>query len=101
MDKYVNDMRATRMGVGSKEPQGDEVSVSPQSHSTEVVSTNEGENVPAPSFQDAGDFLRGGGKCDGEMQVIGSENAIPKGSASVIKPSVEKGTPGPNGPGVI
>ena len=101
MDEYVNKMKATRMGAGPSMPKGDEKSVAPQSHSTEVVSSNEGEYVKAPVFADAGDFLRGGGKCDGEMENIGTDASIPKGTPSVGKPNLEKGEAGPQGPGVI
>ena len=89
------------MGFGSADPKGEEVTVAPQSKSSEVAVSHEGESVAAPKFEDAGTFLRGGGTCDGEMQTIGSETSIPKGASEPLKPVFEKGAPGPEGPGVF
>lgn len=87
-EEYVNPMRAERMkGPSVPKPS--------------ITSSNESSATPEPSFKDAGDFLRGGGKVDGEMENIGSITAIPKGTPTPGKPNVEKGAPGPQGPGVI
>ena len=87
MDEFTNKMRAERMSAPGKE--------------AEITRSGDSAKVAAPSFADAGDFLRGGGKCDGEMENIGDVGSIPKGTPSPGVPKLEKGAPGPQGPGVI
>lgn len=99
-EEYTNSMRSERMGNG-KDIKADITTVAPQSKSSEEVSSNEGKAVPMPDFVDAGNFLRGGGKVDGEMENIGSITSVPKGTPAPGAPSLEKGVPGPQGPGVI
>jgi len=99
-DEYTNSMRSERMGNG-RDIKADITTVSPQSKSSEEVSSNEAKPTPAPMFEDAGDFIRGGGKVDGEMENIGTVSSIPKGTSAPGIPGVDKGAPGPQGPGVI
>jgi hypothetical protein len=89
MKEYTNDSRATRMGKGDG------------AKCTEATSSNDGGAKVNADFVDAGTFLKGGGKCDGEMQSIGNAGSIPKGDKAPGKPSLEKGSSGPKGPGVI
>ena len=60
-DEYTNSMRSERMGNG-RDIKADITTVSPQSKSSEEVSSNEAKPTPAPMFEDAGDFIRGGGE---------------------------------------
>lgn len=89
MKEFTNEARATRMGKGDS------------AKSTEATSSNDGGSKASADFVDAGTFLRGGGKCDGEMQSIGNPGAVPKGDKAPGAPKLEKGASGPQGPGVI
>ena len=86
-----NPMRDERM---KEVPLAEEHTLSKRIKSSEVVCANDGGKVSAPDFKDAGSFI--GGKIDGALdQANPAGVSVQKGSGSVQKPSLEKGSSGP------
>ena len=100
MSDKVNEMRSERMGEGKKGG-GDAKSLAKLPSGGGFTCSNDGGAKVSADFQDAGAFIRGGGKIDGAMENIGTSSSVAKGTPTPGKPSLEKGDKGPGGPGVI
>lgn len=82
---YNNDNRNKRAPVGKGKPV------------SEISSNNHGKCAPA-KFGEGSSFIGAGGPLDSELRPLGSKSAVPKGSSSVQKPMLEKGSKAPARP---
>lgn len=74
-------------------PAHSEKSVASRAKGSKVSRSGDVGSNPAPEFQDAGTFIRGGGKIDDQLDMVPAPGvSLQKGSKSVPRPSLEKGS---------
>ncbi len=62
---------------------------------SESTTAKSGKKAKSPNFQSGAQFIKSGGKLDGELTPLGSSSSIPKGSKSPGPVKLDKGSKSP------